>query len=180
MSFRPGSKSDFVLDFARYFLRLSEKNAIPERNKQSNDRLTIHNIAEWDRYCLLEQAIRQDQPKRNIQIMPGMKASSEAPRDGESHSQRNQTHFPKSTERNHNCTGKEETNNRRSWGHSKREVTKSVSQSASYKACTKHETNFTRDLEKDFSGLEKTRKLVSSHTKDWERKEGRTWRRLEK
>jgi hypothetical protein len=49
MSFRPGSKSDFVLDFARYFLRLSEKNAIPERNKQSNDRLTIHNIAEWDR-----------------------------------------------------------------------------------------------------------------------------------
>lgn len=44
MSFRPGSKSDFVLDFARYFLWLSEKNAIPKRNKQSNDRLTIHNL----------------------------------------------------------------------------------------------------------------------------------------
>jgi len=38
--------------------------------------------------------------------MPGMKASLEAPRDGESHSQRNQTHFPKSTEQNHNCSGK--------------------------------------------------------------------------
>jgi hypothetical protein len=38
--------------------------------------------------------------------MPGMKASSKAPRDGKSHSQQNQTHFPKSTERNHNCSGK--------------------------------------------------------------------------
>jgi hypothetical protein len=44
---------------------------------------------------LLAKAIRQSQRKRNIQIMPGMKASSEAPRDGESHSQRNQTIFPK-------------------------------------------------------------------------------------
>ncbi len=44
MSFRPGSELDFVVDFARYFLLLSEKNAIPKRNKQSNNRLTIHNL----------------------------------------------------------------------------------------------------------------------------------------
>jgi len=62
MSFRPGSESNFVVNFARYFLLLSENNAIPKVNQQSNDRLTIHNLVCRIRQILLARTGNQTGP----------------------------------------------------------------------------------------------------------------------